>query len=94
MREQEAVRRVDLIGQPPPAHQPERSGAQRGIVGGFEVEEEIERKKCEPDPGGVSIDWMDLRSDGINGLPPRQAIVRAECLVEGNHPIQSPNHRS
>ena len=83
-----------MIGQPPAAHQPERSCAKGRIVGGFEVEEEIERKKCEPDPGGVSIDRMDLQSDGINGLPPRKGIVRAECLVEGNHPIQSPNAKS
>ena len=74
--------RVNLIGELPASHQPERVRPAGGIGGLLEIEMELEREEREPDSRGVTIDRVDRWREFFDHGAPFRGLVSTEMLVE------------
>ncbi len=85
VRVEEAVRRVDLVGEPPVAHQAERANCRRLVGGLLERQVQLQRKEREPDPRSVPIDIVRFRRQRGDGAVPLSGIEAAEVRIQTIH---------
>src|SRR6185436_2039074 len=85
MAVQEPVGLVDLVGQPPAAHQPQVAHDLLGIGRTLERQMELQRIERKPDARRIAIDGMDFGPQRLDGATPVGGGVTGQVLVQGHN---------